>query len=238
MKNRIARAVAAAAMSAMLCVSLASPVSAAQSLFGDMEAKSRQAVEAAIKAGSVPAGTTIYDCAYGADANGNTIVIQYRDKDGKWVDVVTGKPAASTPAAEEKPAADALAEQADQMLALINQERESVGAAPVTRSDFLDAAALTRAQECASLNSQRVDGKAHTRPDGSRWFTVLGIDVNYNYGENVIQGGDADNQMKRFMASEGHKALILKPSYTEVGIGCAISEEGNIFTVQIFYNDK
>lgn len=146
-----------------------------------------------------------------------------------------GNPSQSNAAAANL-TGDELNAYADRIFELVNRERESAGAAPLERSGFLDEAANTRATECASVNSIRVDGKAHTHPDGSRWFTVLGIDENKNYGEIVGQGGaTADARMKSFMNSEGHKACILRDAYTETGIGCAVSEQGEIFVVQIFY---
>ena len=139
-------------------------------------------------------------------------------------------PAASIPTEDE------LKAYADRVFELVNQERENAGVAPLERNESLDEAANIRANDCASVNSLYVNGQAHIRPDGSRWFSVLGIDKNYNYGENVGQGGaTADVRMKSFMNSEGHKANILREDYTEIGIGCAVSEQGVIFTVQIFY---
>ncbi|MDL2232163.1 CAP domain-containing protein [Ruminococcaceae bacterium OttesenSCG-928-L11] len=210
---------------------------AAQNPFAYMEAESRKAVEAAIKAGTIPTGTTIYDCAYGADANGNTIVIQYRDKNGNWIDVTTGEKSTSTAAESTStaPKKDELAAYADRVFELVNLERETAGEAPLQRSDTLNTAAMTRASECASLNSLYVDGKAHTRPDGSQWFTVFGIEKNFNYGENAGVGCTADERMAHFMNSEGHRKNILRSDYTEIGIACAVSETGEIFTVQIFY---
>ena len=118
----------------------------------------------------------------------------------------------------------------------MNIEREKVGAAPLERNEYLDEAANIRAMECASVGSIRVDGQPHTRPDGSRWFTVLDIEKNYNYGENSGQGrSTAEAQMKGWMSSAGHKANILKEDYTEIGIGCAVSEQGEFFAIQIFY---
>ena len=129
-----------------------------------------------------------------------------------------------------------LAAYADEVFALVNREREQAGLPLLERSDTLDQAATTRAGECASLNSLYVDGRAHTRPDGSRWFTVLGIDRNYNYGENSGQGkATAEAQMTSWMASDGHSDNILREDYTGIGIACAVSEQGTVFAVQIFY---
>lgn len=131
---------------------------------------------------------------------------------------------------------DELKAYADKVFELVNAEREKAGLSLLERSDYLDKAANTRAMECAEVNSLYVNGAAHTRPDGSRWFTVLGISKNYNYGENSGQGKTtADKQMESWMKSEGHRANILKDDYTEMGIGCAISKQGEVFAVQIFY---
>jgi len=129
-----------------------------------------------------------------------------------------------------------LADYADQVFQLVNLEREKTGAAPLAQSEYLSEAASTRAMDCASVNSLYINGKPHTRPDGSLWFTVFGIANNYNYGENAGQGGPtADIQMLIWMESASHKANLLRKDYTEIGIGCAVSEQGEIFTVQLFY---
>jgi len=129
-----------------------------------------------------------------------------------------------------------LAAYADRIFELVNREREKVGVGLLERDSTLDEAAITRALDCASVNSLYVNGQGHIRPDGSRWFTVLGIDRNYNYGENAGQGGPtADIRMTSWMNSESHRANILRDDYTEAGIGCAVSEQGEIFAVQIFY---
>jgi len=129
-----------------------------------------------------------------------------------------------------------LAAYADRIFDLVNQAREKAGAEPLERDSALDDAANIRAMDCASVNSLYVNGQGHIRPDGSRWFTALGIDKNYNYGENAGQGGPtADIRMASWMNSDGHRANILREDYTEIGIGCAVSEQGEIFAVQIFY---
>ena len=129
-----------------------------------------------------------------------------------------------------------LAAYADRIFDLVNREREKAGVEPLERDSALDDAANIRAMDCASVNSLYVDGKPHIRPDGSWWFTALGIGKNYNYGENAGQGGPtADIRMASWMNSDGHRANILREDYTEIGIGCAVSEQGEIFAVQIFY---
>jgi len=156
----------------------------------------------------------------------------------QWLNGLTVTPSADTPAGlvPADLTDDELAAYTDKIFELVNKEREKAGVEPLERSGFLDEAANTRAMDCASVNSIYVDGKPHTRPDGSRWFMVLGIDENYSYGENSGQGKfTAEAQMKSWMDSQGHRTNILYDCYTEIGIGCAISEQGEIFAIQIFY---
>ena len=223
-----------------ICTCMSVSAHAAINPLAAMEAQSRQAVDAAVRAGTVPHGTTIYDCVYGADKNGVTIVIRYRDKSGNWIDAATGQKSDSGPAtAAVKPqahTANDLKTYADEVFRLVNVERVKAGAPPLKRSARLDEAAMARARDCASVNSLYVDGKSHTRPDGSRWFTIFGITKNYHYGENSGQGKPtAAGQMNSWLNSDGHRANILRSDYTEIGIACAASAQGETFAVQIFY---
>ncbi len=203
-----------------------------------MEENSRRAVAVAISAGIIPPDATIYDCAYGEGANGATVVVRYKDDNGVWIDVTTGKaveqeapPAPSAPPIAE----DTLAEYANEVFRLVNDARAEAGLDPLERSEYLEDAAQIRAEECASMNSIRYNGQAHTRPDGSRWWTVFGITKNYNYGENAGQGkSTAEKQMESWMASDGHRASILRDDYNKIGIGVAVSEQGKVYAVQIF----
>jgi uncharacterized protein YkwD len=119
---------------------------------------------------------------------------------------------------------------------LTNKYREEAGVGKLSTDFKLMNAAQTRAEECASIDNIRVDGKPHTRPDGSKWYTVLGIAENYNYGENTGQGCDTpEYMMDIWMSSEGHRDNIQNEEYTKIGVGCAVSEDGTVYCVQIFY---
>ena len=181
-----------AAISIALCAAMSIPANAAVNPYAALEAKSRQAVEVAIKAGSIPPDKTIYDCKFVTGEDKSITVIQYKDKNGDWIDAATGKKAAdqsaTTAGAVKTPTAEELQAYADKILELVNLERGKAGVPPLERSSYLDDAAMIRAEECASLNDIRINGQAHIRPDGSRWFIVFGITKNYNYGENAGQG--------------------------------------------------
>jgi uncharacterized protein YkwD len=212
---------------------------AAYDPFAAMEAKTRQLVAAAIAEGRVPPGTTIYDCAYSKDANGNTIIVQYMDGSGAWIDLSTGKPnppQAVAPAAPAKTAQmlteEALAEYEAEVFALVNEAREQEGLAPLEREDSLDEAAEARAEELSRKFS-------HTRPDGTGFHTIMGVDENYNYAENGGSSGENPaDQMEGWMNSDGHRTNILDSNgkgYTHIGVGVYQADNGKMYWCQIFY---
>lgn len=233
MKNRILRPFVSAVCAAFLCVSLTAPAFAAQNPFAAMEERSRQAVATAIKAGTVPAGTTIYDCEFAADKNGVTVVIRYKGKSGEWIDVATGQKAAAPESAQTKKLSeDALAEYAAEVFKLTNEAREQAGLDPLERDGELDKAAAIRAEELSRKFS-------HERPDGTRFYTVMGVEVNYNYAENGgASASTPQNQVNNWMKSDGHRANILDlngKGYTKIGVGVYQASDGSLYYCQLFY---
>jgi uncharacterized protein YkwD len=61
-------------------------------------------------------------------------------------------------------------------------------------------------------------GLAHN-PDLGGDLQRAGITGWRSYGENVGYGSDVDQVHARFMGSAGHRANILNPTYSQVGIG-------------------
>ncbi len=244
MKRKTKQRLCAAIIASSLFAGMGTTAQAFCDPMKTMKDASRRAVEAAIQEGAIPPDATIFDCSYSKGADGVTRVVDYRNKDGVWIDLATGKPSENPPEAPDAPGGyrtaqapteESLAEYADEVFKLVNKARNEAGREPLERSEYLEEAAQTRAEECASMRSIRYNGQPHTRPDGSRWFTVLGISKNYNYGENAGQGKDtAEAQMKSWLKSEGHRANILREDYTEIGIGAAVSDEGEVFAIQIF----
>ena len=105
---------------------------------------------------------------------------------------------------------------------LINAERVKAGLSELEVDERLMNAAQTRAEECDSVGSLYVDGKAHTRPDGSEWKTVFaeyGVESTKR-AENCGQGKTtAKDQVESWMDSSGHKANILNADVTHIGVG-------------------
>lgn len=104
---------------------------------------------------------------------------------------------------------------ADEVIRLVNIEREKYGVAPLERDDTLMQAAQLRAEELSESFS-------HTRPDGSSCFTVL-KDMGISYwagGENIAAGQRTPQKVvDSWMNSPGHRANILSEGFTAIGVG-------------------
>jgi uncharacterized protein YkwD len=116
---------------------------------------------------------------------------------------------------------------------LTNQERVYAGLPALTYSSVLQKGAMIRASEI-------IQSFSHTRPDGSKFYTVF--DDTYSYrmiGENLAAGfTSASSVINGWMNSEGHRANILKDGYTQIGIGIKKDATGRIYWVQIFGDPK
>ena len=104
---------------------------------------------------------------------------------------------------------------AEQVVELVNAERAKVNLPALTMTTKLNDAALVRAKET-------VQSSSHTRPNGSSFSTVLkesGISFQ-GAGENIVWGQRTPEQVvNAWMNSEGHRANILNPRYTSIGVG-------------------
>lgn len=116
----------------------------------------------------------------------------------------------------------------------MNVERAKEGLAPLGTYSSLTAAAQMRAPEIVQLFS-------HDRPDGSSCFTALhetgASSGAYTYGENIAAGNStAAATVQQWMNSPGHRANILNPNFTHIGVGYAY-EPGSTYRhywVQMF----
>lgn len=104
---------------------------------------------------------------------------------------------------------------AEQVVELVNAERAKVNLPALAMTTKLNEAALVRAKET-------VQSFSHTRPNGSSFSTVLkenGISFQ-GAGENIAWGQRTPEQVVlAWMNSEGHRANILNPKYTSIGVG-------------------
>lgn len=121
---------------------------------------------------------------------------------------------------------------AAQVAALVNQERAKAGLAPLTVNARAAAAAQVRAKEITTSFS-------HTRPDGSSFSTALkeaGVSFRRS-GENIAYGQRSPQAvMDVWMNSSGHRANILNPNFTEIGVGHYTNAAGVSYWTQLFIN--
>ena len=114
-------------------------------------------------------------------------------------------------------------EEAFEVLSLVNKERKSAGVSTLKMDKELLRAAMLRAHETSVYFS-------HTRPNGELCYTAS----EYIWGENIAAGYiTAKSVVNGWMNSSGHRANILKESYTTIGIGVAIVD-GQYYWVQCF----
>ena len=127
----------------------------------------------------------------------------------------------------QQPAADSSYAQA--VLAEVNRNRQEQGMDPLVLSDDLCYDADIRAQEIVTEFS-------HTRPDGSSCFSV--IQGSYRkVAENIAAGhATAKETVEQWMNSPGHRANILDPELTELGVGYCYQpgSEYQYYWVQLF----
>lgn len=117
---------------------------------------------------------------------------------------------------------------------LTNIEREKAGVSILKYNNYIAAGAQTRSEELLTSFS-------HTRPDGSRFFTVFDDpDFSYRYiGENLALGYKSPAEVvAAWMKSDGHRANLLSDKYSDIGIGITKSESGRYHWAQIFYKGK
>ena len=114
--------------------------------------------------------------------------------------------------------ADETSSFADEVIRLVNKQRTANGLSKFTASNKLSDVAQTRAKELTESYS-------HTRPDGSSCFTAL-REANIDYtaaGENIAAGySTPEAVVEGWMNSKAHRANILNPNYSKIGVGyCA-----------------
>ncbi|MNP66206.1 Cysteine-rich secretory protein family protein [compost metagenome] len=99
----------------------------------------------------------------------------------------------------------------------MNQERSAAGLKPLTSDANLAIMALDKAKDMNNNNYF-----AHQSPTyGSPFDMMKKYGISYRYaGENIAKGQKTPaDVMKAWMNSEGHRANILSPNFTIIGVG-------------------
>lgn len=134
-----------------------------------------------------------------------------------------------TPTTKPEPNAEQMAQE---VIRLVNEERAKVGKTPLQYNAKLQQAAMVRAQEISTYYS-------HHRPDGRSSDTAIAeAGVGCPDGENIARGSlTPERVMYVWMNSAGHKAAILSPTATHIGVGFYKSAKGGYYWVQEFSSD-
>jgi uncharacterized protein YkwD len=124
------------------------------------------------------------------------------------------------------------ADEISDVLSYVNQFRAEVGVEPLNLDEDICVAACIRAQEMADNNVF-----SHTRPNGSRWVTVLEqLELGeYVWAENIARGyNDAYSVSYGWYNSPGHYANMINSDLNNIGIGVAKAADGTKYWVQLF----
>ena len=114
---------------------------------------------------------------------------------------------------------------------MVNQDRQTHGLPDLSLNSALSRAAALKALDMVSKNYF-----AHISPEGVKpwhWFKLSGY--NYTYaGENLAVGFTDEQELQRtWMESDQHRANILSPFYSELGLA-VLSHNGRSVVVEFF----
>jgi uncharacterized protein YkwD/stress response protein SCP2 len=125
-----------------------------------------------------------------------------------------------------------LARTAAEVVALTNAERARAGLRPLA-----DDPVLARAAQAHSDDMVARAFYSHTAPDGSEpWDRAAAAgSTRRTIGENIACGQRSPAEVVRgWMDSPGHRANILKPGFTHIGIGFAGGGSAGTYWTQLF----
>lgn len=125
-----------------------------------------------------------------------------------------------------------LAQTAAEVVALTNAERTRAGLRPLAVD-----ALLTNAAQAHSADMVARAFYSHTSPDGSEpWHRAAAAgSTRRTIGENIACGQrSAAEVVQGWMDSPGHRANILKPAFTHIGVGFAGGGSAGTYWTQLF----
>ncbi|GAA0463147.1 CAP domain-containing protein [Streptomyces sp. NPDC046215] len=128
--------------------------------------------------------------------------------------------------------ADGLARTAAEVLALTNAERAAAGLRPLAPDPRLTAAAQAHSADMVARSFY-----SHTSPGGGQpWDRAAAAGCAHRgIGENIACGQRSAAEVVRgWMNSPGHRANILKPDFTHLGVGFAGGGQAGAYWTQLF----
>ncbi len=141
------------------------------------------------------------------------------------------KPSTSKPSSSPATNGDYSAFQ-KKVVDLVNAERAKAGLKPLKMNTQLSKTATLKSQDMAKNNYFD-----HNSPTyGSPFDMMKKYGISYRTaGENIAMGQTTPEQvMKGWMNSPGHRANILKASFTQIGVGVAKNSAGRLYWTQQF----
>jgi uncharacterized YkwD family protein/spore coat assembly protein SafA len=119
-----------------------------------------------------------------------------------------------------------------QVLTLVNQERQKAGLKPLAM-DW----EVQRVARIKSCDMAKQGYFSHTSPTYGSPFTMMkSHGINYrSAGENIAAGQrTASEVMSAWMNSAGHRANILKGDFTHIGVGYCTGGSSGVYWTQMF----
>lgn len=141
-------------------------------------------------------------------------------------------PASSAPAGPPAASRSRVEQFEDEVLALVNRERQRDGCTVMLRTDDrLHTAARGHSVDMAAHNTM-----SHTGSDGSSpWQRAERAGYRSAMAENVAYGYRSPaSVMAGWMESDGHKRNILNCAAKAIGVGLAYSRDGTPYWTQLF----
>jgi uncharacterized protein YkwD len=119
------------------------------------------------------------------------------------------------------------------LLELTNAERKKEELPPLKASALLSKAARAHSQNMAKQGKleHELDEKTPVDRIKETGYKIRRAGENIAFGTEDLSLADI---VKLWMESEGHKANIMNPDFTELGVGIARNEKGEIYYTQVF----
>ncbi len=130
------------------------------------------------------------------------------------------------------PSLDSVKSFENEVIRLVNVERSKKGLGALQANWELSRVARYKSQDMANKGYF-----SHTSPTyGSPFAMMENFGIRFSSaGENIAYGQRTPAEvMKGWMNSAGHKANILSPSYTQIGVGLAKNKSGTSYWTQMF----
>lgn len=112
----------------------------------------------------------------------------------------------------------------ERVFELVNKERVKAGVQPLILNEKLCDMARFKLNEMDELGY--FDHKSPVYGSPSEMAKAFGI-TDKGCGENLAGSSTPESVMDAWMSSEGHRANILNPKYTQIGIACHINSDTN-----------